>query len=64
MVYFSQHTKINVQQLRIDAENFPPYIPETKFRVEVYLKENINLIFSLIVRGRVESKKRSVFKNR
>ncbi|XP_065371274.1 uncharacterized protein LOC135963372 [Calliphora vicina] len=57
-------TKINVNQLRIDAENFPPYIPETKFRVEVYLKENIDLIFSLIVRGRVESKKRSIFKNR
>ncbi|XP_023301059.2 uncharacterized protein LOC111683239 [Lucilia cuprina] len=34
-------THITVKQLKIDPDSFPPYIPETKFRVEVYLKEDL-----------------------
>lgn len=61
---YLQNTEIIVKQLRIDPNNFPPYVPDAKFRVDVFLKEDLELIFSLFVRGRVESKKRLVIRNR
>ena len=48
----------------MDSENFPPYVPETKFRVECLFKENNRKMISLTVRGRFESKKKSIFKNK
>lgn len=59
-----QSREINIKNLVLDPDNFPPYVPENKFRVEALFKENNRKMLSLVVRGRIESKKKSVFKNK
>ncbi|XP_037952268.1 uncharacterized protein LOC119682824 [Teleopsis dalmanni] len=57
----AKHTEIYVKDLHLEADSFPPYMPESKYNIEVKLWEQTTPVLELLINGTVEYKNRRTF---